>query len=107
MARELKPIPRGFYVSSSFLSSGAPVHYSITDDPEEKNFVESGTIGQDARIDLAQTDRFAQIDAISRSAALREREQTVQLLSEYTKKEYLTAALFGPEEESDVIYQTT
>ena len=51
--------------------------------------------------------RFAQIDAISRAAALREREKTVQLLSEYTKKEYLTAALFGAEEENDVIYQTT
>ena len=107
MAREMKEMVRGFYVSSFFLFYGEQVHYFITDDPEEKNFVESGTIGQDARIDLAQTDRFAQIDAISRSAALREREQTVQLLSEYTKKEYLTAALFGPEEESDVIYQTT
>ena len=95
MAREMKEMVRGFYVSSFF------------DDPEEKNIVESGTIGQDARIDLAQTDRFAQIDAISRAAALREREKTVQLLSEYTKKEYLTAALFGAEEENDVIYQTT
>ena len=107
MAREMKEMVRGFYVSSFFLFYGEQVHYFITDDPEEKNIVESGTIGQDARIDLAQTDRFAQIDAISRSAALREREKTVQLLSEYTKKEYLTAALFGAEEENDVIYQTT
>ena len=107
MAREMKEMVRGFYVSSFFLFYGEQVHYFITDDPEEKNIVESGTIGQDARIDLAQTDRFAQIDAISRAAALREREKTVQLLSEYTKKEYLTAALFGAEEENDVIYQTT
>ena len=107
MAREMKEMVRGFYVSSFFLFYGEQVHYFITDDPEEKNIVESGTIGQDARIDLAQTDRFAQIDAISRAAALREREKTVQLLSEYTKKEYLTSALFGAEEENDVIYQTT
>ena len=107
MAREMKEMVRGFYVSSFFLFYGEQVHYFITDDPEEKNIVESGTIGQDARIDLAQTDRFAQIDAISRAAALRERKKTVQLLSEYTKKEYLTAALFGAEEENDVIYQTT
>ena len=107
MAREMKEMVRGFYVSSFFLFYGEQVHYFITDDPEEKNIVESGTIGQDARIDLAQTDRFAQIDAISRAAALREREKTVQLLSEYTKEEYLTAALFGVEEENDVIYQTT
>ena len=107
MAREMKEMVRGFYVSSFFLFYGEQVHYFITDDPEEKNIVESGTIGQDARIDLAQTDRFAQIDAISRAAALREREKTVELLSEYTKKEYLTAVLFGAEEENDVIYQTT
>ena len=69
--------------------------------------MESGTIGQDARIDLASTDRFAQIDAISLAAARREREKTAELLGEYTRKEYLTAALFSAEEENDVIYQTT
>ena len=107
MAREMKEMVRGFYVSSFFLFYGEQVHYFITDDPEEKSIVESGTIGQDARIDLARTDRFAQIDAVSRADALKEREKTVQLLSEYTKKEYLTAALFGAEEENDAIYQTT
>ena len=107
MAREMKEMVRGFYVSSFFLFYGEQVHYFITDDPEEKNFVESGTIGQDARIDLAQTDRFALIDAVSQSAAVRDRGKTAQLISDYTKKEYLTAALFGTEEESDVIYQTT
>ena len=106
-AREMKEMVRGFYVSSFFLFYGEQVHYFITDDPEEKNIVESGTIGQDARIDPARADRFAQIDAISFSAARREREKTLQLLGEYTKMEYLTDALFGPEEESDVIYQTT
>ena len=98
---------RGFYVSSFFLFYGEQVHYFITDDPEEKNIVESGTIGQDARIDLARTDRFAQIDAVSISAAQRDREKTLQLLGEYTKSEYLTDALFGQEEESDAVYQTT
>ena len=106
-AREMKEMVRGFYVSSFFLFYGEQVHYFITDDPEEKNIVESGTIGQDARIDPARADRFAQIDAISFSAARREREKTLQLLGEYTKMEYLTDALFAPEEESDVIYQTT
>ena len=106
-AREMKEMVRGFYVSSFFLFYGEQVHYFITDDPEEKSIVESGTIGQDARIDLASTDRFAQIDAISLAAARREREKTAELLGEYTRKEYLTAALFSAEEENDVIYQTT
>ena len=107
MAREMKEMVRGFYVSSFFLFYAEQVHYFITDDPEEKNIVESGTIGQDARIDLIQTDRFAQIDAICRAADRREREKTAELLREYTKKEYLTKTLFGTEEESNVIYQTS
>ena len=107
MAREMKEMVRGFYVSSFFLFYGEQVHYFITDDPEEKNIVESGTIGQDARIDLAQSDRFAQIDAMSLAAARREREKTAALISDYSRKEYLTAALFGTEEDSDVIYQIT
>jgi hypothetical protein len=107
MAREMKEMVRGFYVSSFFLFYGEQVHYFITDDPEEKNIVESGTIGQDARIDLAQSDRFAQIDAMSLAAARREREKTAALISDYSRKEYLTAALFGIEEDSDVIYQIT
>ncbi|MBQ8053179.1 MAG: hypothetical protein IJ198_05200 [Lachnospiraceae bacterium] len=107
MAREMKEMVRGFYVSSFFLFYGEQVHYFITDDPEEKNIVESGTIGQDARIDPAQDDRFAQIDAISRAAAHREREKAAALISEYMKKEYLTDTLFGTEEDSDAIYQIT
>ncbi len=107
MAREMKEMVRGFYVSSFFLFYGEQVHYFITDDPEEKNIVESGTIGQDARIDPDQNDRFAQIDAISYAAAHREREKAAALIGEYMKKEYLTAALFGTEEDSDVIYQIT
>ena len=107
MAREMKEMVRGFYVSSFFLFYGEQVHYFITDDPEEKNIVESGTIGQDARIDPDQNDRFAQIDAISYAAAHREREKAAALIGEYMKKEYLTAALFGTEEDSDAIYQIT
>ncbi len=107
MAREMKEMVKGFYVSSFFLFYGEQVHYFITDDPEEKNIVESGTIGRDARAEAKKTDRFARIDAISREAAMRRREKTAELLSEYTQKEYLTAALFGPEEESDAFYQTT
>ena len=103
----MKEMVRGFYVSSFFLFYGEQVHYFITDDPEEKNIVESGTIGQDARIDPDQNDRFAQIDAISYAAAHREREKAAALIGEYMKKEYLTAALFGTEEDSDAIYQIT
>ena len=103
MAREMKEMVRGFYVSSFFLFYGEQVHYFITDDPEEKNIVESGTIGQDARMDLAGADRFSQIDALSRSALQRDRQKTAELFAEYAKREYLTRALFG-EEDSDVIY---
>ena len=104
VAREMKEMVRGFYVSSFFLFYGEQVHYFITDDPEEKNFVESGTIGQDALMDLAEHDRFAAINRISAAAARREREKTAQLLQEYSKREYLTKELFGTEEDSDALY---
>ena len=104
MAREMKEMIKGFYVCSFFLFYGEQVHYFITDDPEEKNIVESGTIGQDARMERTGNDRFSQIDALSRAAAGRDRKRTAELLGEYTRKEYLTRALFETEEESDVIY---
>ena len=98
MAREMKEMVRGFYVSSFFLFYGEQVHYFITDDPEEKNIVESGTIGQDARIDFTNADRFIQIDEMSRTLAAKDRAATADLLREYTKKEYLAQVLFGAEE---------
>ena len=97
-AREMKEMVRGFYVSSFFLFFGEEVHYFITDDPDEKNIVESGTIGQDARFDFTRKDRFAQIDEISRTIAQRDRGKTAALIREYTKREFLTQALFGEEE---------
>ena len=98
MAREMKEMVRGFYVSSFFLFYGEEVHYFITDDPEEKNIVESGTIGRDARIDFTNADRFSQIDEMSRTLAVKDRAATADLLREYAKKEYLAQALFGAEE---------
>ena len=103
-AREMKEMVRGFYVSSFYLFYGEQIHYFITDDPEEKNFVESGTIGQDAMIDLSDHDRFAAIDRICVSAARRERVKTAQMLQDYAKKEYLTRELFGSEEDGDALY---
>ena len=94
---------RGFYVSSFFLFYGEEVHYFITDDPEEKNIVESGTIGQDTMIDPAEDDRFAQIDRLSRACMRRDRKKTAELYREYSIRDYLTRELFA-EEESDVIY---
>ena len=98
VAREMKEMVRGFYVSSFFLFYGEEVHYFITDDPEEKNIVESGTIGQDARIDFVQADRFSQIDAVSRTLAARDRAKTAELLRDYSLREYMTRALFETEE---------
>ena len=98
MAREMKEMVRGFYVSSFFLFYGEEVHYFITDDPEEKNIVESGTIGQDARIDFTNSDRFSQIDEMSRALAVRDRAAAADMLRDHTKKEYLAQVLFGTEE---------
>ena len=98
MAREMKEMVRGFYVSSFFLFYGEEVHYFITDDPEEKNIVESGTIGQDARIDFTNSDRFSQIDEMSRALAAKDRAAAADLLRDHTKKEYLAQVLFGTEE---------
>ena len=97
-AREMKEMVRGFYVSSFFLFYGEEVHYFITDDPEEKNIVESGTIGQDARIDFEKADRFSLIDEMSMALSERSREKTAALYAEYTKKDYLMRVMFGAEE---------
>ena len=96
--REMKEMVRGFYVSSFFLFYGEEVHYFITDDPEEKNIVESGTIGQDVRISFTNADRFAQIDEMSQAVAGKDRKAAAELMREYMKKEYLARVLFGAEE---------
>lgn len=98
-AREMREMYRGFYVSALFLFYGEQVHYFITDDPEEKNIVESGTMGQDVRVSPTEDDKFGRIDALSRSVARREREETLQLLRAYRRQEYLVRTLFGDGED--------
>ncbi|MDO5455631.1 MAG: DUF5717 family protein, partial [Eubacteriales bacterium] len=102
VSREMKEMVPGFYVSSFFLFYAEQIHYFITDDPEEKSIVETGTIVSDAYTgpgsQMAQ-DRFRRINELSECAAEGSRERTLQLLEEYRQREYLTSVLFDSGEE--------
>ena len=96
-SRDMKEMVPGFYVSSFYLFYGEQIHYFITDDPAEKNIVETGTIIADRggkRPGRVRDDRFGCIDALSESVEAGDRERTLDMYSEYRQREYLIAALF-------------
>ena len=108
VSREMKEMAAGFYVSSFFLFEGEQMHYFITDDPEEKNIVESGTISRDLPAVTNREDRFGQIDALSQSIAAGDRDGALARLARYRQMEYLTAALFGEEgDDHYAVHQTS
>lgn len=98
-AREMKEMYRGFYVSSFYLFRGEQIHYFITDDPEEKNIVESGTAAPDERIQMPENDRFDMVDALSESVITGNRRETLKKLEDYRRLEYLVRTLFGSSQE--------
>ena len=70
------------------------MHYFITDDPEEKNIVESGTAGQDVRVMDQSTQRFGMINSIAMNAALMKSREAYEALREYSRLSYLADTLF-------------
>ena len=94
-AREMKEMLRGFYVSSFYLFYGEQLHYFITDDAQEKNITESGTISRDLRISTEGTDRFGILDSLTALAAAGRREEALEGLSRYRLQRALTEELFG------------
>ena len=97
--REMREMYRGFYVSSFYLFRGEQLHYFITDDAEEKNIVESGTVSQDIRVGEAGRDRFGRLDAIAGLLEEHRREDALRELRDYRRQQYLTRVLFADKEE--------
>ncbi|MDO5132809.1 MAG: DUF5717 family protein [Eubacteriales bacterium] len=93
-SRPMKEMYRDFYVSGFLLFYGEQMHYYITDDAAEKHVVQSGIIGQDARILENCSGRFGLINETTRAAALREYDEALSLLTGYYRRSYLENELF-------------
>lgn len=97
-AREMKEMYEGVYVTGFLLFFGEQMHYYITDDDAEKNVVESGTIGQDARTPVSGQDRFSAINEIAMLTALGRDAEALGQLEKYSRKAYLVSRLFDAED---------
>ena len=93
-SRPMKEMYRNFFVSGFLLFYGEQMHYYITDDPQEKHVVQSGMIGQDARILENCSGRFGLINETTRAAALRDYDEALALLTGYYRRSYLENELF-------------
>ena len=93
-AKEMKEMYEGVYVTGFLLFFGEQLHYYITDDAQEKNIVESGTLSQDARIAASGEDRFCCINEITMLTALGRDEEAIAQMDEYGRKAFLTSRLF-------------
>ncbi len=93
-ARPMKEMYRDFYVSGFLLFFGEQMHYYITDDAAGRHVVQSGIIGQDARILDNCSGRFGLINETTRAAALREYDEALSLLTGYYRRSYLENELF-------------
>ena len=93
-SRPMKEMYRDFFVSGFLLFYGEQMHYYITDDAAQKHVVQSGIIGQDARILETCSGRFGLINETTRAAALREYDEALSLLTGYYRRSYLESELF-------------
>ena len=94
-AREMKQMYEGVYVTGFILFFGEQMHYYITDDAAEKNVLESGTIGQDARIPEESADRFGRINKICMLTVLGRDDEAIDRILQYEKTAMLTKNLFS------------
>ena len=96
--REMREMYEGMYVTGFTLFFGEQMHYFITDDPEEKNIVESGSIGQDARIMEQEQDRFGRVNKIAYMAAMHRSQEAFRAAGEYDHLRFLVSSLFRLED---------
>ena len=92
--REMTEMYEGWYVTGFTLFFGEQMHYFITDDEEETNIVESGTIGQDARLPEQTEDRFGRVNDIAYLAAMHKDSEALHTLREYDHLSFLVGRLF-------------
>ena len=93
--KDMRLMYEGVYVTGFILFFGEQMHYYITDDEEEKNVVESGTIGQDARIPEESDDRFGMINRISMLTVLGKDEEALDKIGKYAQRAFLAGRLFS------------
>ncbi len=93
-AKEMKEMYEGVYVTGFLLFFGEQMHYYITDDDAEKNIVESGTIGQDARTPVSGQDRFSAINEIAMLTALGRDAEALSRLEKYSRKSWMVSRIF-------------
>ncbi len=106
-AKEMKKMYSGFYVSSFYLFCGEELHYFITDDVQETNIVESGTVGQDPRIVTDRSDRFHMLNQVALALESGDRTTSIKLLKDYSRADLLVKSLFAEEMRGDDLQQTT
>ena len=99
--RRMKEMYEGVFVTGFCLFFGEQMHYYITDDDAEKNVVESGTLGQDARIPEGSEDRFGMINQISMLMALGRDTEALALINLYTRRAFLTQNIFQEGEKEE------
>ncbi|MBQ9644064.1 MAG: hypothetical protein IJV26_08505 [Lachnospiraceae bacterium] len=99
--RDMKEMYSGIYVTGFLLFFGEQLHYYITDDVNEKNIVESGTLGQDARIPEESDDRFGMINRIAMLAALDRETEALESLDKYDYTAHLVRKLFRDQQEQE------
>ena len=92
--RQMKEMYPGVYVAGFLLFFGEQMHYYITDDAAEKNVIESGTIGQDARISADTDDRFGLVNHISMLTALGQDAEAIAQMEHYAHRVFLSRRLF-------------
>ena len=101
MKRGMREVYEGIFVTGFLLFFGEQMHYFITDDPDEKNIVESGTVGQDARISDSLSDRFGRINNIEQQLTLHRSNDAFALLEEYDRLSFLVTQLFEDHAEQE------
>ncbi len=101
--RDMKEMYDGVYVTGFLLFFGEQMHYYITDDTGEKHIVESGTVGQDARIPAVSDDRFGLVNEISMLASLGRDEEAVDKIDAYSRRSFLVKKIFEKDDHSDAV----
>ena len=92
--KEMKEMYEGIYVTGFLLFFGEQMHYYITDDERDQNVIESGTLGQDARILTDTDDRFGMINRISMLCAIGRDSEAIDRMENYTHRAFLVDRIF-------------
>lgn len=92
--RDMREMYEGIYVTGFVLFFGDQLLYYITDDAEEKNVVESGSLGQDIRMSDEEAGRFGRLNQIASHVTMREYDKALGELERYDKLAHMVMGIF-------------